>query len=266
MPKTLRAAARKQKAGLGMISTDPAWEAAKAARRNLSHRDAIRETVFLQQQYQRQWRSQMTPSPVDLDQILQTLTRKKIPFVLTGTHGIAGWTGRPRATQDVDILTKGGRNHARAVKALHELYPQLEVRNFPGVTGFFLPGEKQSVIDVIYPHRPDLEETLASPLWVVEHGVRYRIPYLEAILANKYGAMLNPTREPDKRLLDAADFTQMVKHSTDAGRQPIDLEKLQSLGEKVWPSGGGKEILQLVEVVKQGGIIDLNALIARHKV
>ena len=62
----------------------------------------------------------------------------------------------------MDILVKVGRNFARVVKAIRTLYPQLEVRVFTGVTGFFLPGEKWSVINVIYPHRADLEETLAG--------------------------------------------------------------------------------------------------------
>jgi len=45
----------------------------------------------------------------------------------------------------------------------------------------------------------------------------------------------------------------------DEGRQPIDLEKLEALGEKVWSGGGGKEILRLVEQVKAGEAIDLEA-------
>src|SRR5208283_3926283 len=115
--------------------------------------------------------------------------------------GIGGWTGRPRATQDVDILVKGGRNHVRAVKAIKALYPELEVREFAGVTGFFPPGQRASVIDVTYPHRADIAETLATAIWTEDkkQGLRYRIPSLEAALANKYGAMLTPTRDPKKR-------------------------------------------------------------------
>jgi len=196
----------------------------------------------------------MASSPVDPYQIVRTLTAKRIRFVLTGAHGIGGWTGRPRSTHDVDILVKGGRTQARAVSAIKALYPHLEVRDFAGVTAFFLPGEKTSVIDVTYPHRADLEETLADPVWAEneERGLRYRIPSLEAALANKYGAMLTLSRSLDKRFVDAADFTQMVKHSMDEGRQPIDLTKLEALGEKVWPDGGGKELLHLVEQVKAG--------------
>jgi hypothetical protein len=113
------------------------------------------------------------------------------------------------------------------------------------------------VIDVTYPHRADIAETLAHPVWTEDKtlGLRYRIPSLEAALANKYGAMVTPNRDPEKRAIDAGDFGWMVKHSMDEGRQPIDLEKLAALGEKVWPGGGGKEILRLVEQVKAGKAI-----------
>jgi hypothetical protein len=202
------------------------------------------------------------PSPVDLNLILKTLAQKRIPFVLIGAHGIAGWTGKPRNTQDVDVLVKAGRNHARAVKALHLLYPELEIRTFTGVTAFFIPGEKTSVIDVACPYRADLEETLANPTWAEnkKRHLRYRIPSLEEALANKYGAMLTPTRDLDKRMQDAVDFTRMVLHSADEGQTPIDLHRLQTLGKKVWPAGGGEEILRLVEQVRAGRAIPLDSL------
>jgi hypothetical protein len=142
--------------------SDPEWESAKAARRHLGHDEGVQEVFFLQRQFRLQWSHRVPVSPVDLNLILRTLTEKRIAFVLTGAHGISGWTGKPRNTQDVDLLVKAGRNHARAVKAIRALYPQLEVRTFAGVTAFFVPGEKTSVIDVAYPHRADIEETLAK--------------------------------------------------------------------------------------------------------
>jgi hypothetical protein len=238
---------------------DPEWQAMKAARRNIGHNDAVQESFLLQKRVRALWSSRMQASPVDLNEVLRTLIQKKIPFVLTGAYGIAGWTGRPRATQDIDILAKVGRNQARAVSAIKSLYPQLEVRDFAGVTGFFISGDTQSVIDVTYPHRADLQETLANPIWVDDkaRGLRFRVPSLEAALANKYGEMITPNRLPGKRAIDVGDFSFMVTHSMDPGRVPIDLEKLEALGEKVWPGGGGKEILQLVEEVKAGQPINL---------
>jgi hypothetical protein len=248
------------KSAAKVIPTDPAWERMKAARRTLSHRDAVRESVFLSAQWHSMW-GRGTTIQVDLRRLIQTLNAKKIPFVLTGAQAIGGWTGRPRATKDVDILVKPGRNLARAVKAVRELYPELEVRVFAGVSAFFVPGEKDSVIDVTYPHRADLDETLAHPVWVEDRGLRYRIPALEAALANKYGAMLTPSRNLGKRGQDVVDFGFMVQHSLDEGQQLIDLQRLAVLGEKVWPGGGGKEILRLVEQVKAGRSFNLDDLL-----
>ena len=206
----------------------------------------------------------MAESPVELYSILRTLTQKRIPFILTGADGIAGWTGKPRNTEDVDILVKPGRNKTRAIKALQDLYPQLEVRDFHGLTGFFLPGERSSVIDVTYPHRADIAETLANPTWTEneKEGLRYRVPSLEEALANKYGAMLSPSREMDRRMVDAADFMRMVKHAEDQGQKRIDLQRLEFLGEKVWSAGGGKGLLCLVEQVKAGKAIHVDSM--RH--
>src|SRR6266704_2239785 len=177
----------KQRQRLANVApTDPAWEAMKAARRNIGHDAAVQKVIHLQRQ-SRQWSNRVPASPVDLNTILRTLSQKRVPFVLTGAHGISGWTGIFRNTEDVDILVKGGRNYARAVSAIRTLYPQLEVRVFAGVTGFFIAGETTSVIDVTYPHRADLQETLANPTWTENKqlGLRYRIPSLEEALANK---------------------------------------------------------------------------------
>ncbi len=230
----------------------------KANRRAVSHAEAVRESAEITRL---QWRlmQKKEAAKIDVYAIVRKLNEKKIPFILTGAHGIGGWTGRPRATKDVDILVKGGRNQARAVKAIKELYPYLEMRTLFGVNAFFLPGETESVIDVTYPHREDQQETLQFPVWVQEQGLKYRVPSLEAALANKYGAMLNLFRDVVKRSQDAIDFSWMVRHSFDEGQQAIDLEKLESLGEKVWPGGGGKEILRFVEEVKAGKVPNVNS-------
>jgi hypothetical protein len=229
------------------------WEEMKGRCRNLRPHDAVMECAWLSDLYRRRHRK-MSPVQPDFRRIIAALQTKKIPFVLTGAYGISTWTGRPRSTHDVDILVKGGRNQARAVNALKALYPEFEVRSLTGVTAFFVPGERESVIDVTYPHRADIEVTLQSELWIEDAGLRYRIPTLEAALANKYGAMLTLTRDPLKKAMDAVDFGHMVRHSLDEGREPIDLEALAVLGEKVWPGGGGQEILRLVEQVKAGQV------------
>jgi hypothetical protein len=246
----------------GVIDSDPAAEQMMAARSNLGHAVAVQRCEDLTQRLRGLWSKWDVPASVELNQILRALSQKRIPFVLTGAHGIAAWTGRVRATHDVDVLVKAGRNHGRAVKAVKALYPQLECIAFPGVTGFFPPGEKESVIDVSYPHRDDLAETLATATWVEDRkaGLKYRVPTLEAALANKYGAMVAFSRDLPKRIQDSVDFYWMVVHSHDESRKPIDRVKLATLGAKVGPEGGADEILRIVDEVQAGRAIDVNSL------
>ena len=74
-----------------------------------------------------------------------------------------------------------------------------EARRFGNVTAFFAPGETMSLIDVTCPFRADNEATLQTAIWVKGKNVKYRVPTLEAALANKYGAMLAPGRDAGKR-------------------------------------------------------------------
>lgn len=189
---------------------------------SLTHAAAVAECAELTDQYRRSWQSEAV-GIAKVGSVLQALRAGKVPFVLTGTYGIAAWTGRPRATRDVNILTQAGRNHTRAVSVLRAAFPSLETRQVAEGTDFFLPGKNERLIDVAYPHRPDLAGTLETDLWVGDGSLRYRVPTLEAALANKYGAMLTSGRNCIRRMQDLVDFCFMVRHSLDDGRTPIHL-------------------------------------------
>ena len=240
------------------ILVEGTFEAGDTGTFNYSHERAAEGVGHLSAVWRRS-NSHMAEAIVSYRDIIKQLRNRRVSFVLTGMYGIAGWLGRSRATHDVDLLVRGGRNYARAVSALKSLYPQLEARTRGGLTRFYAPGEDEPLIDVVYPFRADQEETLTTSVWTEEKGLRYRIPRLEAALANKYGAALSVTRSPSKRIRDLADFFDMVRHSMDKGRKPIDLALLESLGEKVWPGGGGAEILRMVEEAKSGKVPRLEA-------
>jgi hypothetical protein len=234
----------------------------KSSRRNIGYDDAVQESFYLSKQFRTLLSAGLAESPVDLNQILRTLNVKRIPFLLIGAMSIGGWTGRPRATAGVDILVQKRRDQPRAVRALASIYRKLETCEVDEGVFFFIPGEKYHQIKVLRPCSPDLKELFRDAIRIVsdESAPRYRIPSLESTVASKYAAMRSRKRDVATRMMDAVDFDWMVIHSTDPGRKPIDLARLEFLGEKVWPGGGGKEILRLVDEVKAGKAINLDSL------
>jgi hypothetical protein len=55
-------------------------------------------------------------------------------------------------------------------------------------------------------------------------------------IVSKFLAMLAPNRRPEKRLIDAGDFTNMVVFN----RELLDMKKLRRLAGNALPRGGAK--------------------------
>jgi hypothetical protein len=181
-------------------------------------------------------------SPLDVIRVLQTTGAR---FMLVGAHGLGGWIGAPRATQDVDVLV-GTRGYKKAVKALLAAFPHLKADDEEVMTRFRDPESGKVVIDLIKPNQPLYAVALKHTHTVEVEGETYDIPSLEMALAMKFGPMVSPNRVIEKKYQDAHDFIQMVKANAE-----IDLEQLAELGELVYP-GGGKEIVTLVAQARAG--------------
>src|SRR3954469_12703845 len=67
--------------------------------------------------------------PADVIRVLNTA---KVTFTLVGAHGLGGWTGKPRATEDVDVVV-GPRYVKKAVAALTAAFPNLDIDDHPAV-------------------------------------------------------------------------------------------------------------------------------------
>ena len=203
--------------------------------RLLDHRTALgissRVTKNIRQL---QGRTKMNISPKE---VIELLNKAGIKFTLVGAHGIAGWLTDPRASQDVDVLIES--KHKKAVQVTRKAYPGLQVKETTVVTRLIDPATDRPVIDLMKP-MSDLHH--AVPKNAVQVGKTHRVPDLEMALALKFAAIDSPNREMRKKLLDKADFFSIVHAHGDE----IADDKLFSLGEMV-KSGGGKEILKLVE-------------------
>lgn len=186
-------------------------------------------------------------SPLD---VIRVLNREKISFVLVGAYGLSGYRSQARATEDVDVVV-AARQVAKAVRALTKQFPHLEPDDAEVVVRLRDKESKEVAIDVMKPLQPPYHVIFKHATKVTAGKETYRVPTLEMALTCKFAPMISLMRVDEKKLIDAADFIDMVKKNAD-----IDLEVLEKLGDIVY-NGGGKEILELVRRVRAGEKLEL---------
>ena len=160
-------------------------------------------------------------SPVDVARVLQAAA---VPYVLAGAHAVNAYSGRPRATVDVDVLTDAP---VKAEKALRAAFPELQVHDTPVVLRFM--DAEHEAIDVLKATTSELFRRvlcLSRPATI--EGVEVVVPSPEGVLAMKFGAMVFAGRKPPDRFQDAADFMRVLE-----AQDPINDALLRELGELV---------------------------------
>lgn len=175
--------------------------------------------------------------------VIRLLNKAKVKFIVMGTHGIGGWRSEPRATHDVDILA-AFKDYEKAVRVIHDAFPELELADWKVVARFKDKVTGNVVIDIM---KPVDDLFRAAFRCSVPVGKSHHIPDLEMALASKYAAMISPRRPEEKKLIDAGDFIDIVKHN----RDEINVQKLKRLGDRVY-KGGGAEILNMIADIKAG--------------
>jgi hypothetical protein len=66
-------------------------------------------------------------------EVVRVLGEARVRFMLVGSHGLGGWTKKPRATADVDVLV-AARDQGKAVAVLLAAFPGLAAEEQVGVT------------------------------------------------------------------------------------------------------------------------------------
>jgi hypothetical protein len=183
---------------------------------------------------------------VTVENVIAALNRAGIRPVLMGTYGIGGYRSEARATEDVDVLVSQ-RETRKAIRALEEVFPYLEIVDTTVVARFRNAVTQKVVLDVMKPTSESVRVVFRNTIMV---GETHRIPTLEMALVSKFFAIMSPTRNPAKKLVDMGDFTDVVLHN----RAILDLKKLRLLAARVYP-GGGAKILRMVEDIDAGRMI-----------
>ncbi|HQU42703.1 MAG TPA: hypothetical protein PK867_07815, partial [Pirellulales bacterium] len=182
---------------------------------------------------------------VEPKELIRVLNEAGVKFVLMGQHGISGWLTEPRATRDVDVVVQK-RHFSKAVRAVHAAWPDLVIREFPVVTRFLDPANKEPVIDVMRPNGVYCEAFKNC----VRVGDTYDVPSLELALASRFAAMTSRNRQIPKRYADAGSFAEMVLRN----HTMIDFDRLRRLGDAA-KAGGGEEIVRSVADVQAGRML-----------
>ena len=187
----------------------------------------------------------LMPKAILPKDVIAVLNGAKIPFVLVGAYGLAGWLKEPRATKDVDVVV-AARYVQKAVKTLLAAFPQLEPVDLPVVVRLKDAETQEVLIDVMKPVQQPYREVFHHTHAVASGEQKHRVPSLEMALVMKFSAMTSLYRADEDKHQDAHDFIRMVKQNPE-----LDGAKLAELASLIYPDGG-KDILEMVRKVQAG--------------
>lgn len=213
----------------------------KRARKHLQAMDLSSYLTQYWRRTQRPMAEMVTP-----ERVVGALHAAGIRPVLMGSYGLAGWRSEPRATLDVDVLVRK-RSVRKAIESLKTAFPDLSVTDTPVVARFIDSSINKAVIDLMKPTQAVYEMVFRH---VISAGKTHDVPDLEMALTSKFAAITSPHRTPLRKMQDAVDFGDMVKHN----RKDIDMPKLCRMANKVYPDGA-KEIRQLIADIDAGKTI-----------
>ena len=180
-----------------------------------------------------------TISPSDVARVLNAAGVK---YVLAGAHAVNAYTGRPRATVDVDVLTE---SVAKAEKALRAAFPDLDVHDSPVVVRF-MDGKLEAIDIMKAPTSKLFRRVVRLSRRVDIEGVEVIVPSPEAVLAMKFASMIFAGRQQPDRFQDASDFLKVLR-----AQDPINDDLLRELGDLVY-AGGGDEVMGYVADARAG--------------
>jgi hypothetical protein len=175
------------------------------------------------------------------------LNRAKVRYVIAGAHAVNAYTGKPRATVDVDVITDAP---VKATKVLSAAFPDLVAEDHPVVVRLKLEGIE--AIDVIKANSNKLFRRVLRLTETIKIDRQpINVPSYEAVLAMKFASMIGPARKMEEKYQDARDFITVASQPRDP-----DLALLRELGELVY-DGGGEELFRNLNNARAGRRLDI---------
>jgi hypothetical protein len=167
--------------------------------------------------------------------IAATLDRLGIVHVFIGGIVVGCYSGRPRATQDVDVVLAPGSDADAAARAIAGLGKRLTIQRFPSFIAIQRPASDggASAVDLVTTSAGSYGLAFEAGETLRLEGQAIRIPSIEVMLVLKYTAAVNPIRPAERALQDWADLAAMA-----AGTPTLHRERAYRLGNAVVPGYG----------------------------
>lgn len=179
--------------------------------------------------------------------VARVLNAAKLKYIIVGAHAVNSYSGKPRATVDVDLIAQ----YPNKVRdALLASFPELQAQDHPVVIRLLRAGVE--AIDIIRPTSGKMfREALKRATTLKIDRVQVSLPSVEAVIALKFNSMTTPARRHGDRFQDAADFTRLVQN-----HPALKLDVLKDLAELAFP-GTSTEIEKMVNDIRAGKPINI---------
>jgi hypothetical protein len=145
--------------------------------------------------------------PDEVAVICKLAKDNNIVLVLIGANAVNAYSGKPRASQDVDFVCDKPKKLITLIKKTIAKKISLEIKENAVV--FRLSKNGEEFLDIIKPYNELLKIALSKTKRVRE----FSIPIIEVVVALKYAAMISPHRQQDDQLQDAVDFSRIVRNN-----------------------------------------------------
>ncbi|MBC7785323.1 MAG: hypothetical protein H7144_15935 [Burkholderiales bacterium] len=184
---------------------------------------------------------------MDAVDVARVLNAAKQKYVIVGAHAVNSYSGKPRATIDVDVVAQ---HPNKARDALLAAFTDLEATEFPVVIRLVRNGAE--AIDIIRPTSGKLFREALKHITILKIGkVTVNVPCVEVVIAMKFYSMITLTRQQGDRFQDAADFTRVIKN-----HKKLKIELLKQFAELAY-LGGSVEIEEMVADIRAGKPISI---------
>jgi hypothetical protein len=147
--------------------------------------------------------------PVGVGRILMDAN---IPSVMIGGLVVGCHTGRPRATQDLDVIVDSKNLTAAVMKKLGAAVGSKRLEKHPSFISFIkktIVGDRE-VLDLITSKAGSYGLAFENTIQFTIDGVEFHIPSVEMMIVLKYTAAVNPVRQKAKQAQDWADIYAML--------------------------------------------------------